>query len=1057
VEPISGSRPGPPEVEVVGYGRPATKALARRIAAVKAAGHPLDPVTVVVPSNAAGLSARRLLATGDAATGLPAVNVANVAFVTPFRLAELVGGADLPGRRSLTNPVLAAAVRATLAASPGRFAAVAHHHATQAAVVALYSELSRALPGTRAGIAAASARGAEVVRLVADVEGRLVGFFDEDDLAQAAATRLATDPAAAARLGSLIWYLPDRLTPAMSGLVRVALQQARPAAAVVALTGEALADQAVLHTVRRAGVDVVDLPDPLALALPSATRLVSVSDADEEVRQVLREVIRLVADGTRPDRIAIFRPTPGSYGRTLIEQLDGAGIPHNGPAVTRLADTLAGRTLRAAFALRTSGWGRSEVIALVTEAPVEVEGGPASLRRWDALSRRAGVIGGLEDWRSKLDQLGQVLAATLAELENGDPGSGSPRVDIARRDLEATRQLTGFTDRLASAVDDVDHAATWARRATAARALVSFLLGPEPDRHGWPELEAAAAQQVDEALDRLAVLDDIDPNPSAATFELAVAAELDATVGRLGRFGHGVLVAPLASAVGLDLDAVFVVGMAEGTCPAFGRDDALLPDVDRERAEAGELVTRDERLRAQHRSYLAALAAGAAHRTLSFPRGDLRARRERRASRWLLASASRLAGHRVFSSDVAALGPEVLHTVASYDDGVVHADHHGSVVERDVAALRVSWLGGADLLIHPLVVGDLARGFAVRAARSGPHLTEWDGNLAGQPVPSPARGRPMSPTRLETWASCPFRYFLGNVLHLGERDDPERVVEISPADKGTLIHQVLEGFLTEVLGRGAPEPDAAWTPEDRRRIGELAEQAFADVEARGLTGRPLTWRRTRSGVLNDLDVFLSEDDEHRRTSRVRPAAAEMAFGLGDTPPLSLKLPSGRTLTFRGSADRVDRADDGHLVVLDYKTGSAKPYKDLANDPVQAGTALQLGVYAEAARAQLGADEVASYYWAISVKGGYGKHGYPWTEDRRSRFLDVTEAIVDGIESGVFPAQPGAYDSFWGSHTGCTWCDFDRVCPRDRDDHQRATAGAPELRLLERLRLPQVEP
>ncbi|HEV8115696.1 MAG TPA: PD-(D/E)XK nuclease family protein, partial [Acidimicrobiales bacterium] len=246
-------------------------------------------------------------------------------------------------------------------------------------------------------------------------------------------------------------------------------------------------------------------------------------------------------------------------------------------------------------------------------------------------------------------------------------------------------------------------------------------------------------------------------------------------------------------------------------------------------------------------------------------------------------------------------------------------------------------------------------------------------------------------------------------------------------------------------------------PEDRCRIGVLAEEAFADVEARGLTGRPLTWRRTRSEVLADLDVFLSKDDEHRRKSRVRPVAAEMTFGAGDSPPLSLKLPSGRTLTFRGSADRVDRAEDGHLMVLDYKTGSAKRYKDLDHDPVQAGTALQLGVYAEAAQAQLGTEEVTSFYWAISAKEKYRQHGYPWTEDRRSRFLDVTEAIVDGIETGVFPALPGEYQSFWGSHESCGFCDFDRVCPRDRDDDQRATAGAPELGLLERLKLPQVEP
>ena len=106
-------------VDLVGYGRPATEALARRIVEAKAGGHPLDPVTVVVPSNTAGLSARRLLATGDPVGGLAAVNLANVSFVTPFRLAELFGAAAMGDRKPLTNPVLAAAVRSVLSTAPG--------------------------------------------------------------------------------------------------------------------------------------------------------------------------------------------------------------------------------------------------------------------------------------------------------------------------------------------------------------------------------------------------------------------------------------------------------------------------------------------------------------------------------------------------------------------------------------------------------------------------------------------------------------------------------------------------------------------------------------------------------------------------------------------------------------------------------------------------------------------------------------------------------------------------------------------------------------------------
>ena len=1036
-------------VEAVPFGRAATEALARRIREAKAGGHPLDPVTVVVPSNTAGLSARRLLTTGDAKTGLAPVNLANVGFVTPFRLAELLGATHVGDRRPLTNPVLAAAVRAALAEAPGLFGAVADHQATVAAVVAVYAELSRARPATRAAIAAASSRGAEVVRIVEDVRARLAGFADEDDLARAATAHVGEGA-----LGALVWHLPDRLTPAMSELMGAALRAAPSAAVVVGVTGDPAADQVARATVEACGVDVSRSNAPEA-RLPAATRILSVSDADEEVRQVVREVLRLAADGTPLDRVAIYRPAPGPYARTLLEQLDGAGIPHHGPAAKRLADTVAGRTLQQALALPREQWGRGAVIALVAEAPVRAEGRLASPRHWDAISRRAGVVGGLDDWRSKLSAHAGVLAAVVADSSGADAADERRRARLAALDLETTTRMAAFVADLSGWLAAVDGASSWTERSAAARALLHGLLGHEQRRVAWPELEIAAAQRVDEALIRLAALDELEPAPTRTTFELAVAAELDAPVGRVGRFGAGVMVAPLGSSPGYDFDAVFVLGLAEGTCPTLRRDPALLPDTDRRLAVEGELATQDDRLAEQRRAYLAALASGAEHRVLLFPRGDLRGRRERLASRWLLESAAALSGReQVSSSEVSSLAPDVLEVIASYAAGVAEATMHGSVGERDVAVL----LASPDPLHHPLATGAIGRGLTARTARAGEAFTEWDGNLAGHAVPSPATGTPVSPSRLETWAACPFKYFLSSVLRLGERDDPERVVEISAADKGTLVHAVLEQFVAEVLARPEaqrPGPATPWSDDDRRRLAAIAEEQFVAVEAKGLSGRPLHWRRTKEEVLADLDQFLTRDDAHRAAGGLSPARVEMAFGLDGSEPLTITLPSGRTLTFRGMVDRVDvQGVDGggrRAVVLDYKTGKGDAYKELVEDPVREGLTLQLGVYAEAALAALDVEEVEARYWMVSDRGSWKQHGYAWTEDRRQRFLDVAETIVDGIEAGVFPALPGEYQSFFGSHENCGFCDFDRICPRDREDHQRATAAAPELRLLGRLK------
>lgn len=1040
------------EVDRVGYGRPATAALGQRIAAFKqrAGGHPLDAVTVVVPSNSAALSARRLLATGDPRTGLAAVNLASVDFVTPFRLAELLGSAHMGDRRPLTNAVLAAAVRSALREAPGIFAPVADHQATQAAVMSLYGELSRALPETCERIATSSRRGAEVVRVVDLIRTHLDGFFDEDDLAAVARGRLESDPDAAAVTGALIWHLPDVLTPALAGLVGTALRRAPSSAAVVGLTGDDAADAAIVETVRNAGVPLDALTTD-ALSVPHGHRIVSVSDTDEEVRHVVREIVGLVQAGTPLDRIAIFRPAPGSYGRTILEQLDGAGIPHNGPATRRLADTAAGRTLLAALDLPANGWGRSEVMTLVAEAPIRSGDQLAPSRRWDAISRRAGVVGGLDDWLAKLAETVADLQATVAEIEAAET-IAERRLSAVRGDLEAALSLSAFVSRLAAGLAAVDSATTWADRAEAARSLLAGLLSPEHRRLTWPDLEVTAAQRVDEALERLGALDDIEAGPTRSAFEMAVAAELDVPVGRVGRFGQGVLVAPLASAVGLDLDAVFILGMAEGTCPSIRHDEALLPDVDRRNAAGGELATQQERLRAQHRSYLAALAAGGTQRTLLFPRGDLRARRERQPSRWLLQTASALVGHPVYSSQLGTLPDHVLSTVASYIHGVQTARVHGSIADRDVAAL----VAVDDPLTHPLVRGLLARGIEARRSRASAEFTEWDGNLIGHMIPAPAEGTVLSPSRLELWAGCPFRYFLSQVLRLAERDDPEREVELNPAERGTLVHLILERFFAEVLQRtgGPPAPTQPWTETDRTRMIELAHVAFAEVEKRGITGRPLTWRRTKADVLADLDRFLTKDDEHRRDGGLVPTSVEMSFGNGDESPVTIELRSGRTLRFRGKVDRVDQTEDGAVTVIDYKTGSASKFKQLDADPVNEGTVLQLGVYAEAARARFGANEIDALFWMVSEKGEFKKHGGRWDDDDRTRFLEVADAIAEGIESGIFPANPGEYDSFWGSHQHCGHCDFDRICPRDRDDHQRATAGAPELAILKRLAMPE---
>src|SRR5690606_13220422 len=134
------------------------------------------------------------------------------------------------------------------------------------------------------------------------------------------------------------------------------------------------------------------------------------------------------------------------------------------------------------------------------------------------------------------------------------------------------------------------------------------------------------------------------------------------------------------------------------------------------------------------------------------------------------------------------------------------------------------------------------------------------------------------------WARCPFAYFGQRLLEVQPVDDPSQQLEMSALDRGSLIHEVLEQFITDVLARPTerqPGPDEPWSDDDHALIRRIAEQVCARYESRGLTGRPVFWRRDRAQIVALASRFLLDDDAKRSESGTRPVAAEHGFGFAD--------------------------------------------------------------------------------------------------------------------------------------------------------------------------------
>src|SRR5918996_102096 len=174
-----------PSLFLTSHGRPAAEVLYQRVASAKA-DDPLNPASVLVPTNYVGVSIRRLLATGTLGPVTQrGRGVAGLVLLTVYRLAELLGAPGLAaaGRRPVSTPLIGAAVRRVLSEAPGIFAPVVAHPSTEQALVRAHRELSELRPATLARLERQSPRAREVVRVHRAVRERLrSGWYEEADL-----------------------------------------------------------------------------------------------------------------------------------------------------------------------------------------------------------------------------------------------------------------------------------------------------------------------------------------------------------------------------------------------------------------------------------------------------------------------------------------------------------------------------------------------------------------------------------------------------------------------------------------------------------------------------------------------------------------------------------------------------------------------------------------------------------------------------------------------------------------------------------------------------------
>ena len=244
-------------------------------------------------------------------------------------------------------------------------------------------------------------------------------------------------------------------------------------------------------------------------------------------------------------------------------------------------------------------------------------------------------------------------------------------------------------------------------------------------------------------------------------------------------------------------------------------------------------------------------------------------------------------------------------------------------------------------------------------------------------LPKRGEGLALSATDIELYRTCPLKYKFARVFGIPQEQTINQRF-------GIAIHQVLERFHSQ-------ETTGGGEPGSMERLMSLFNVA---------------WRRAGFGDSDDEMQYRERAIEALRRYHARavsspasPRWVERKFDFQVGPH-----------HLRGRVDRVDQLPDGGYELIDYKTGSPKPERELESD-------IQLAIYRLAAREAWRLDSAAGSYWYVLDDEKVAVGGSPDDLERvESTVLEVGEGILDQD----FEPRP--------SPQICSWCDFRLICP-----------------------------
>jgi hypothetical protein len=607
-----------------------------------------------------------------------------------------------------------------------------------------------------------------------------------------------------------------------------------------------------------------------------------------------------------------------------------------------------------------------------------------------------------------------------------------------RRDRRALEGLRAYALPLLQDLAALPRSAGWGDWLEKLRALATRSLR-DPDR-------------VLAVLAELVPMSDVGPVGLAEVRAVLVPRLTEVTKPSSGRRYGRVFVAGTSDVRGLSFEVVFVPGLAEKIFPQRIAEDPILPD----RARGNTSLPTNVDRRTLERLALR-LAVGAATRrvVISYPRLDQAQSRPRTPSFYglevLRAAEGTLPGfdELALRANVGAAAHVGWPAPADPATAVDHAEHDLALLRKLLGRPDRETVGMARYLLSSNA--HLARALRFRAQRWLKKWTPADGLVAPADEARVAlakhdlSARSYSPTGLQHYAACPYRFFLQAIHRLAPRRQPEQLETLDPLERGSLIHEAQFKLFGVLRDHALLPVTPANLATAQTHLETVVHEIVLQYEDKLYPAIPRVWEDAVAGIRADVREWLRQASLDASWT---PAYFELAFGLderSERDPRSQVAPAALEcgIQLRGSIDLVERRTaepGGVLRATDHKTGKVRAEDGVV---IGGGKTLQPVMYALALERVLpGETTTAGRLYYCTTVGEFTEIVVPLDDRAREAARLVADTVHGAIQGAFLPAAPAKGE--------CEYCDYLPVCGPHEQDRTRKKNPEP-LVPLETLR------